>query len=163
MVVSNKVKVLFLTILFLIFNSVNSFAEKTISSGDGVSSNLNPSSKWIQLADTKIGKVESFIFNRDKNPQSGAKRMTWEGILPTDSPEKTSCKKECLANYGQGSEVSSCDDKAWNNCMAYMDWGFLHLHRECKGSHEAECQACWSKHTQTCYDKAFKNCLDYCK
>jgi len=161
MVVSHKVKVLFLTILFLILNSVNSFAEKTVAMGDSVSSNINPSSKWIQLAE--INEVESFIFNRDKNPGSGSQRMTWEGVLATDSPEKASCKKECLANYGQGSDVASCDDKAWNNCMAYMDWGFLHLHRECKGSHEAECKACWNKHTQSCYDKSFKNCLDYCK
>lgn len=163
MVVSNKVKVLFLTILFLILSSVNSFAEKVVAPEDSVSSNLNPSSKRIQLADAKIGKVESFIFNRDKNPNVGKQRMTWEGILPTDSPEISSCKKKCVANYGTGSDVTSCDNKAWNNCMAYMDWGFLHLHRECKGSHEAECKACWRKHTQSCYDKSFKNCLDYCK
>jgi len=161
MAVSNKVKVLFLTILFLILNSVNSFAEITVTPGDSASSNLNHSSEWIQLAE--INKVESFIFNRDKNPGAAKKRMTWEGILATDSPQKTSCKKECLANYGQGSGVSSCDDKAWNNCMAYMDWGFLHLHRECKGSHEAECKACWNKHTQSCYDKSFKNCISQCK
>jgi hypothetical protein len=161
MAVSTKVKVLFLTALFLIFNSVNSFAEKIVSPRDGVSSNLNPSSKWIQLAE--INEVESFIFNRDKNPQPGSQRMTWEGILPTDSPQKASCKKECLSNYGQGSAIASCDDKAWNNCMAYMDWGFLHLHRECKGDFEKECKACWTKHTQSCYDKAFKSCLDHCK
>lgn len=161
MVVSNKVKALFLTVLFLILSSGNSFAEKIVSPENRTSLNLNPSSKWVQLAE--INEVESFIFNRDKNPGSGNQRMTWEGVLASDSPEKASCKKKCLANYGQGSDVSSCDDKAWNNCMAYMDWGFLHLHRECKGSHKAECKACWNKHTQSCYDKSFQNCLDYCK
>jgi hypothetical protein len=161
MVLSNKVKVLFLTILFLILNSANSFAEKIVTPENSVSSNLNPSSKWVQLAE--INEVESFIFNRDKNPRAANQRMTWEGVLATDSPQKASCKKECLANYGQDKSVASCDDKAWNNCMTYMDWGFLLFRKECKGSHEAECQACWEKHTQSCYDKSFKNCLDYCK
>ena len=144
--VSKKVKYLFVFI-FLIFNTGNSFAVQKVFQGSGTLSDLNPSLKWIQLAEVA--------------KQTDNKRMTWEGILPTDSSEKTACKKECLANYGQGIEVRSCENKAWNNCISYMDFQFF-IHRECKGNLEKECKECWIKFTQSCYDGAFKSCLDSC-
>ena len=161
MAISNKLKAVLFAILFLVINTTTSFAEITTLAKDKINKNFNTSKNWIQLAE--IGPVESFVFNRDKSPNSANKRMTWEGVLQSDSPEKAACKKECLANYGTGNGASSCDYNAWNNCMAYMDWGFLHLHRECKGNYEKECKACWQKHTQACYDKSFKGCLDHCK
>jgi hypothetical protein len=161
MSISDKLKVLLLAILFLFFNTTASFAERTTLSKDAIDKNFNPSKNWIQLAE--IGRFESFVFNRDKSQNSANKRMTWEGVLKSDSPEKATCKKKCLASYGTGNGASSCDGNAWNNCMPYMDWGFLHLQGECKGDYGQKCKACWQKHTQTCYDKSFKGCLDYCK
>ena len=92
-------------------------------------------------------------------------KRTWEGILSSDSPERSICKKACLDNYGVDAKDASgnaCDDRGWNRCMQLMDWGFFHWHKACKDDHKQECEACWRRQTQGCYYGSFKKCLSGC-
>ena len=109
----------------------------------------------------------SFIFYTDMEPSKhNSERMTWEGILDTDSPKRVSCKESCLANYGlEGKDKNgnSCDDKGWNRCLGYMNKSFWPSHTGgCKEDVKPQCIDCWKKHTQSCYDEDFASCLDKC-
>ena len=122
----------------------------------------NSGSPHLMMAEITI--VDKLFFLKEKEKKD-TKRMTWEGVLASDSPEAKACKEKCLVGYGSSKanhKGKLCDDKGWDRCMQLMDWGFLHWHRECKGEHKVECDACWQRQTQACYDGAFKTCLDRC-
>tara|TARA_B100000686_G_scaffold345186_1_gene429276 strand:+ start:654 stop:1148 length:495 start_codon:yes stop_codon:yes gene_type:complete len=113
----------------------------------------------------RIVKTEKKVFrqNHDKN-KSDSRRATWEGMLASDSIERTSCKQACLDDYGIGAtdlEGSLCDDRGWNKCLNLMDWGVFKW-RSCAGVYKEKCKDCWVLETQSCYDEAFLHCVNRC-
>ena len=70
--------------------------------------------------------LEKMIFLREKGALKKPQKRTWEGILSSDSPERSICKTAGLDNYGVDAKDASgndCDDRGWNICMQLMDLG----------------------------------------
>ena len=116
----------------------------------------------------ELSEAEKFFYYADLEPNiQSSKRMTWEGILDNDPPERVACKKSCLSNYGingRSKDGVSCDDKGWNRCLAYMNRScFLPPEKDgCREDLKNQCINCWEKHTQSCYDEAFAACINKC-
>ena len=125
----------------------------------------NENIKKFSYFQQAIMQLEKIIFDRELGEKKQVSRMTWEGILSSDSIERKNCKQSCLDGYGLETlddKGTPCDNSGWNKCMGLMDWGIFHWHHSCGGKNKIECEACWSRQTQGCYDKAFKKCINLC-